>query len=227
MKKIEHFKSMASAMKDGKVANATDVVADIEDPGSEPSISPDEVPAQEQAQLNKGKQDMAPNTWFHYDHPEHGKLEVTAHVHNGKAKVHSVGVPNDIHITPGEAGMDKHHMKAMSDMAAKHGPGNHFKKAEGMKKSEWTAEEIVEQALKNVKAKQDLKKAEATKMKVERDPKDLGSVYNEEQEVGNQNDIQEAAKRDTAKLNGKKLKEFLDKNKNTTEKAAKSPIEDK
>lgn len=220
MKKIEHFKSMAKQM-----AGASDVVADIQDPDSKADISQDEMPVQEQSVLNKGK-DMAPNTWFHYDHPEHGKIEVAAHVHEGGAKIHSVGAPNDAHISPQEAGLDDQHMKAMSAHAAKLGPGQHMKKEE-MKKTEWTAEDIVLQALKNVKAKQDLKKGEAKEMKRERDAEDMGSIYNEEQEVGNQNDIQEAAKRDHAKANGKKLKEFMEKAKNKSEKKAESPIEEK
>jgi hypothetical protein len=94
-----------------------------------------------------------------------------------------------------------------------------------MKKS-WTAEEIVTQALKNVQVKrEEMKKAE--EMKRDRGPEDMGSVYNKEQEVGNQNDIQEAAKREHAQENGKKLKEYMEKAKNKSEKAAKSPIKDK
>ena len=77
-----------------------------------------------------------------------------------------------------------------------------------------------------LKKPKSMKKAEEMKRE-EGKAEDTGSIYNEEQEVGNQNDIQEAAKRDTARLNGKKLKEFMEKQKNKAEKAAKSPIKDK
>jgi len=222
VKKIEHFKSMIKAGQKAP-ASATDVVNDIQDPNSEPAVSRDELPAQEQSVLNKGS-NMTPNTWFHFDHPEHGKIEVAAHHDGKKAHIHSVGAPNDVHVHPkDDAGMSDEHINAMAAHAQKLGPGNHMKK---MQKSEWTAEEIVVQALKNVQAKQDLKKAEEMKREEGR-AEDTGAIYNEEQEVGNQNDIQEAAKRDHARENGKKLKEYMEKAKNKSEKAAKSPIEDK
>jgi hypothetical protein len=177
----------------------------------------------------------APNTWFHYNHPAHGKIEVSAHVPdkiNGSnsIKIHGVGAPGDLHISPDEAGIDKKHLAHMTLLAAAHGQGDHMKKSEEnkedlMNKHEYTAEEIIQKALENVKAKQDLKKAEEMKRE-EGKAEDTGSIYNEEQEVGNQNDIQEAAKRDTARLNGKKLKEFMEKQKNKAEKKAKSPIKE-
>jgi len=313
VKKVEHFKAMIKAGQKSP-ADATAVVNDILDPNSEPSISPDALPVQSQSVLNKGKA-MAPNTWFHYEHPEHGKIEVSAH-HDGKqAQILGVGALGDTHVHPEQdAGMGPEHMKTMTAQALKLGPGQHMKKEEmkksekaehkisdvkvhshknaeygsgpnygdviytakingkahrfktesmhnsmishlhhaedtgkvhpelhdhiseahkngeservyGMKKSEWTAEEIVVQALKNVQTKLDLQKAE--EMKRDRAPEDTGAIYNEEQEVGNQNDIQEAAKRETAQLNGKKLKEYLEKAKNKSEKAAKSPLKDK
>jgi hypothetical protein len=268
MKKIEHFKSMVKA--GNKQATATDVVNDLQDPNSEPNIPKDDVPAQAQSNLIKGKEGMKANTWFHYDHPEHGKIEVSAH-HDGKqAHILGVGAPGDTHVHPkNDAGMSDEHLGAMSAHAAKLGPGQHMKKSEHqphpgpsksehqklydaktqseseaklktpegdaerkrqnserLKKSEWTAHEIVFQALKNVQAKQGLAKAEEMK-RDEGKAEDTGAIYNEEQEVGNQNDIQEAAKREHAQANGKKLKEFMEKAKNKSEKAAKSPIEGK
>jgi hypothetical protein len=293
-----------------------------------------EMPKPNLTKADGSNSNKAPNTWFHYDHPEHGKIEVAAHVpanaSKGGVKIHSVGAPNDVHIHPDEAGITAtDHELNMKVMARKLGPGQHMKKSEEMmkaenphsagdsdkevehvvghddfqaehqhrghaiqvskhpetgtyvahihdlrhpdadtggghldstkphatheaahkagkqwinhhlkdefkksenqeetmSKSEYTAEEIVLEALKKVKEKQDLKKAEEMK-RDEGKAEDTGSIYNEEQEVGNQNDIQEAAKRDTARLNGKKLKEFLEKQKNKAEKAAKSPIKE-
>jgi hypothetical protein len=89
------------------------------------------------------KANEAPNTWFHYDHPEHGKIEVSAHVpeadESGRqgikfippskdVKIHGVGAPGDVHIDPiHDAGMSPQHMKAMKLMASKLGPGQHMK----------------------------------------------------------------------------------------------------
>lgn len=328
MKKVEHFKNMLKAIKDKRMASASDVVADLQDSNSQPSINPDEIPVNGKSVMNKGK-DMAPNTWFHYDHPEHGKIEVAAH-HDGKqAHIVSVGAVGDAHVHPKhDAGMSDESISAMSQHAMKLGPGQHMQKQEmnksenfevmekshkfhdvdftrkphehsdvyheinhdhphlkdlpehhekdimanpkhklsssfkkempqhfkmhgsdgskyvvnteghdyprymarikgdddPMAKSEYSAEEIILQALKRVKAKKDEAMNKAEEMKRESKAEDMGSIYSKEQEVGNQNDIQEAAKRETAQLNGKKLKEFVEKIKNKSEKAAKSPL---
>jgi len=89
--------------------------------------------------MDKMEKAQAPNTWFHYDHPEHGKIEVSAHVpkkakDSGKVKIHGVGALNDLHISPSEAGIDNSHGEAMKTKAHKLGAGNHMEKP--MKKSE-------------------------------------------------------------------------------------------
>jgi hypothetical protein len=76
------------------------------------------------------KSDGAPNTHFHYDHPEHGTINVHAHVPEGAthpSQVHIHGVEalgeggmsyggSEV-ISPEEAGIDEHHMHAMKRRA--------------------------------------------------------------------------------------------------------------
>ena len=79
---------------------------------------------------------MNANSHFHYDHPEHGKMEVSAHVDKkGKATVLGVGAPGDVHVHPKhDAGLHDDHIKAMTGMASKLGRnpkgGTHMKKSE-------------------------------------------------------------------------------------------------
>jgi hypothetical protein len=79
------------------------------------------------------KNDTTPNTWFHYDHPEHGKMEVSAHVDKkGKATVKGVGAGGgDPHIHPKhDAGLSDDHIQGMASHASKLGPGRHIMKSE-------------------------------------------------------------------------------------------------
>src|SRR5690606_15600673 len=126
VKKVEHFKSMANQM-----ATADEVVNDILDPNPEPSVSKDRMPVNKEHVLHKGR-GMTPNTWFNYDHPEHGKIEVSAY-HDGK-QAHILGVGaggGDPHVHPEEdAGLDKDLLRAMASHALKLGPGQHLKKTE-------------------------------------------------------------------------------------------------
>merc|ERR1711901_9652 len=76
--------------------------------------------------------DKTPNTWFHYDYPEHGQIEVAAHVgKDKKAKIHSIGMPGDTHVHPKhDAGMSDEAIGRMAGHASKLGEGNHMKKSE-------------------------------------------------------------------------------------------------
>lgn len=96
------------------------------------------------------------NTWFHYDHPEHGKMEVSAHVdEKGQAKIKGVGTPGDVHVHPKkDAGLKDEHIKAMSDRASKLGPGDHK-----MKKSEVEMAVAILDKVKEVAERQGLLKS--------------------------------------------------------------------
>jgi len=64
-----------------------------------------------------------PNTWFKMEVDEMGEIEVSAFVPKGKALRQSdvvivgVGAPEDIHITPEEAGLDEKQLNKIKIMA--------------------------------------------------------------------------------------------------------------
>jgi hypothetical protein len=65
-----------------------------------------------------------PNTWFNWESEEHGTLEVSAYVPKGakdakKVKVVGVGVPDDIHVSPREAGLKGSDVLALKVLALK------------------------------------------------------------------------------------------------------------
>jgi hypothetical protein len=143
------------------------ILEDLEDKDSTPEVEQKEKKVSKDSSLNKAE--GAPNTWFHHDHPTHGKIEVSAHVPkhimpgpdaHKHVKIHGVGAPGDVHISHEEAGITPEEHENIQKEAYKHGHGNHMNKSQ---KNEYTANEIVLQALKNVASKQEeMKKSENT-----------------------------------------------------------------
>ena len=219
MKKAEKLKNFLKKMESKKIASVKEILADLNDSNSEAEVNPDKILPTEENVLNKAPQSQEEaSSHFHFDHPEHGQIEVHAKIPKNASshkdiQIHSIGAPNDQHISPDEAGLHPEHIEAMKHKAFKLGPnpqeGTHFGKSE----KEYTAKEISLIALKNAYSKyeKNLKKAESKEMKRERGPEDTGSPYNEEQEVGNPLEMADLERRDRAKAVGKYVKELKEK----------------